>query len=128
MQATNLRTGLAAINRGFVGALLAVVIAAALTALLIIGTATRTTVGPAAAPAPYADELFRLRAAEHADAAAGSARTYNEELFALRAAQQRANSASGAGESKLWVAPDGDSKSAGTSSATTPSSHRMMSR
>jgi hypothetical protein len=45
MQVTGLRTGQPAFNRGFLGALLAVFVAAALVALLIVGTVTRTPVG-----------------------------------------------------------------------------------
>jgi hypothetical protein len=47
MQATDLRTGQPAFSRGLVGALLAVVVAAALIVLLIVGTITRSPVGPA---------------------------------------------------------------------------------
>src|SRR6266545_3936217 len=42
MQATGLRTGQPALNRGFLGALLAVVVAAALVAFVIVGTAGPT--------------------------------------------------------------------------------------
>jgi hypothetical protein len=59
MQAAGLRTGQPAFNRGFVGALLAVITAAALVALLIVGTITRSPVGPAVAPAAGLDAAAR---------------------------------------------------------------------
>ena len=68
MQATGLRTGQPAINRGFIGAMLVVVATAAVVAALIVGTALRPAVGPTAAPDPGAvnDALIQFRADERA--------------------------------------------------------------
>lgn len=49
MQATGLRTGQPAFNRGLVGALLAVVVTAGLVALLIVGTIARNPAVPSVA-------------------------------------------------------------------------------
>jgi hypothetical protein len=49
MQATGLRTRQPAFNRGFLGVVLATVVVATVGALLIVGTITRTPVGPAVA-------------------------------------------------------------------------------
>jgi hypothetical protein len=72
MQAIGVRTGQLGFNRRFVGALLAVVGAAALVLLLTVGTISWTPAGPAVAPAAGLDAdaqqkaLIQFRADERA--------------------------------------------------------------